>query len=77
MSPNGMSKVYEDLRNDNETIKVFYLKKELSIPDDYVCTLEQELKPPIYRPSVKKLIEEGRKKREVYDFGGSNAAQIL
>lgn len=69
--------MYEDLRHDTETIRVFYLKKEANLSENYECTLEDELKPPVFRPSVQKLIEEGRKKREKYDFGGDQAAQIL
>lgn len=57
-------------------IKTFYVKKESSIPDGYECTLEEEMKPPALRQSVKKLVEEGRRQQPVFDMGEPNARQI-
>lgn len=72
-----MRKVHEDCIHDNDMIKAYYVKKESNLPDNYTCTLEDEMKPPALRPSVKQLIEEGRAKEIEYDMGPQNAKQIL
>lgn len=79
LSPEGISQVYETCRQDNDIVRAFYVKKEQNIPDNYRCSLSEELQPPSYRKSVQKLIQEGKKSRgEVFDMGDSfNARQIL
>ena len=76
-SPGTVRKVQEDCRRDNDTIRAYYVKKERLIPEDYECTLEDELKPPSLRPSVQSLIQQGRKSRPEYDIGGELARQII
>lgn len=49
---------------ENNMVKYQFTLKDRRhtiIPDDYKCTLSEELLPPSFRPSVRKLIEEGRK----------------
>lgn len=38
-------------------ISKFNLAEESTIPENYECTLEEELKPPAYRESIKPLLE--------------------
>ena len=76
-SPPIVRKIQEDCRRDNETIRAYYVKKEKNLPDGYECTLDDEMKPPAMRPSVRNLIEQGRKKKTPYDMGGETARQIL
>lgn len=77
-SPTILKKIIEDCHHDNDMIRSYYLKKEYQVPDDYECTLEEEFKPPALRKSVQGLIEEGRKKKPVYDAGDphTNPLQI-
>jgi ribosomal protein S6 len=58
-----------DFRLDPDIQKIRFLRKEVKIPSDYVCTLEEELQPPPFRKSVAALIAEGRKAKKAYDIG--------
>lgn len=78
LSPDGISQVYETCRQDNDIIRAYYIKKMQNLQENYRCTLSEELRPPSYRKSVQKLIEEGRESSEVYDMGDNyNTRQIL
>ena len=59
----------EKLKVDNEVVRHLITRKESILPEDYECTLHEELKPPAYRKSVQKLIEEGRKPEDKYVTG--------
>ncbi|KAI1286746.1 putative 28S ribosomal protein S6, mitochondrial [Halotydeus destructor] len=63
LPPQTSYRLQGEYRLDPEFVKIRFLKKEENIAEDYVCTLDDEMKPPVFRPSVLKLIEEGRKKR--------------
>jgi len=76
-NPTTVRKIQEDVFRDNDTIRAFFIKKEPKIPEGYKCTLEEELKPPALRESVKALIEKGRKKKPEFDMGSFGARQIL
>lgn len=44
---------------DNDLLRFsFYNTNESVLPEDYECTLEEELLPPAYRPSVQPLISD-------------------
>nr|CAG4646708.1 EOG090X0IQO [Macrothrix elegans] len=49
----------DELRRDIDLVRSHVVK--LEEPVKFECTLEEESKPPAYRKSVQKLIEEGRK----------------
>nr|CAG4648388.1 EOG090X0IQO [Moina brachiata] len=51
--------VRDELRRDIDLIRSQVIKLEEQ--KKFECTLEEEQKPPAYRRSVQKLIEEGRK----------------
>ena len=57
------------LKLDHDLIRVSLHSKNTALPEDYECTLAEEMLPPSYRKSVQNLIKEGRKKRDPKDLG--------
>lgn len=54
-----LSNINPELKLDVDLLKArFFLKDESKVDPEYVCTLPEELLPPVYRPSVKPLLEE-------------------
>lgn len=64
LPPAKMDYLKERVLVDNDFLWRGFIKKELKIPKEYKCTLEDELKPPVFREPVKRLIEESRKWKE-------------
>ncbi|CAG2103877.1 unnamed protein product [Medioppia subpectinata] len=60
--PLTIYKIHESLRMDTDIMKVRYTTKDTKIPDDYECTLEEELKPPALRPSVQMLVKQNEER---------------
>lgn len=54
---------------DPDLLRHHIVPKTIKISEDYKCTLEEELLPPVFRPNVRKLLEEGRRRVEKYDRG--------
>lgn len=55
-----------DLKMDTDIIKATFIRRDdPKVRGEYECTLEEELLPPAARPSIKKLIAEGRKGHKV------------
>lgn len=61
-APETSKKIIEDLKLDYDIIHTKLIHRLDKIPDDYVCTLHEELLPPAHRPSVTALIGEGRRR---------------
>lgn len=59
----------QKLEVDNELIRHMILRKGAVLPEDYECTLDEELQAPAYRKSVQALIQEGRKPERKYETG--------
>ena len=57
-----LSKINDEYLRDNDIIQQFFLSKDDGV-EDFVCdgTLSDERKPPAERPSIQRLIEEGRR----------------
>ena len=57
-----LSKINDEYLRDKDIIQQFFLSKTEDV-DDFVCegTLDGERKPPAERPSIQRLIEEGRR----------------
>jgi small subunit ribosomal protein S6 len=60
------------LKVDSEILKHTVRRKESILSEDYECTLHEELQAPAHRPSVQKLIQEGRKPEKAYETGHFN-----
>ena len=54
--PLTIHKIFDTLRQDTDLMKVKFSEKTKKIPEDYVCTLEEELKPPALRPTIQSLM---------------------
>ena len=61
--PLTIHKIHDSLRMDTDLMKVYFAEKETKIPEDYVCTLEEELKPPALRPSIQSLIRQDEERK--------------
>lgn len=58
MNPVRFKNLRPEMKLDVDLItSKFVLTDHRKLPDDHVCTLEEELLPPAYRPSVKPLLE--------------------
>ena len=57
-----LSKINDEYIRDKDIIQQFFLSKTDQM-EDFVCegTLDDERKPPAERPSIQRLIEEGRR----------------
>lgn len=55
-------RLVQDLRMDSDLISVKFVRRDLKVPAEYECTLEEELQPPPHRKSVLDMIREGRPK---------------
>lgn len=60
------------LKVDSEIVRHSVRRKESSLSDAYECTLHEEMLPPSYRPSVQKLIQDGRNPEKPYETGHFN-----
>lgn len=53
-----LKKIKPELKLDVDIARArFHLANETALPEDYECTLEEELKPPAFRKSVQPLLE--------------------
>lgn len=53
-----INNIRPELKLDSDILKqAFYPADETALPEDYECTLEEELQSPFYRKSVQPLIE--------------------
>jgi len=60
--PLEIHKIVTSLRTDTDLMKVQFCEKESKISEDYVCTLEEELKPPALRPSIQSLVRQNEER---------------
>lgn len=66
--PSSLVDLSDECRRDMDIIRAQIFTQHQS-PKEEACTLEEELLPPAYRPSVIKLLEEAKKHRsEKYKF---------
>lgn len=69
-----VQRVRGDLKMDTDVINCAFIRRDdVKVTPDYVCTLEEELLPPSSRPSVRKLIAEGRKVHQVEVFNADKS----
>ncbi|KZC10822.1 PREDICTED: probable 28S ribosomal protein S6, mitochondrial [Dufourea novaeangliae] len=61
--PTSLMKLSDEFNRDIDVIRT-RIYKQNPIESNEECTLEQELLPPAYRPSILKLLEEGRRKKK-------------
>lgn len=58
IGPQKLKRLRDTFKLDVDIVREqFYMKEENKVPEDYECTLNEELLPPSLRPSVKPLLE--------------------
>lgn len=67
LPPKQVKAVCQQQILDSDIIRSALMLKYEKLAPNYECTLEEELLPPSHRPSVKKLIEEGRPLKPRYE----------
>ena len=70
LPPHQLEILKEKALQDDDVFKCNFTALVDVLPEGYVCTLEEELLPPSFRPSVQKLKDEGyvpKKKYERFD----------
>jgi len=60
--PLTIHKIFETLRMDTDLMKVKFSEKTQKIPEDYVCTLDEELRPPALRPTIQSLMRQNEER---------------
>lgn len=54
-----LRRLHPELKLDQEILRSnFFIKDQSVLPENYVCTLEEELKPPVYRESIQPLLKD-------------------
>lgn len=66
MPNNSLSPLLEEFRRDTDILRKTFVALDNDWPEPK-CTLEEEMLPPAYRPSIQKMIEEGRKPHRFKD----------
>ncbi|GFQ84200.1 uncharacterized protein TNCT_63331 [Trichonephila clavata] len=61
-SPKFFAEVKDECDHDPDIIKHGFVETYKKFPEN--CTLEEELRPPAFRKSVLKLLEDGKKRKE-------------
>ncbi|XP_054164223.1 probable 28S ribosomal protein S6, mitochondrial [Oppia nitens] len=57
-----INEIHKSVRMDTDIMKVHFTEKTNKVADDYVCTLDDEHKPPMLRPSVQSLFRQNEER---------------
>jgi len=60
--PQTIYKIADSIKMDTDIMRVYFDEKKVKIADDYVCTLDEELKPPALRPSIQSLVRQNEER---------------
>ncbi|XP_074601404.1 mitochondrial ribosomal protein S6 [Brevipalpus obovatus] len=61
LPPTAKYELHPQLYLEKDVLRLSFERKMSLLPDGYTCQLTQEMLPPSQRPSVKRLIESGRR----------------
>lgn len=57
LKPQAYKAIKPELKLDNDILTAnLFVANDTKLPEDYECTLEEELRPPFYRESVQPLL---------------------